>query len=454
VLERDLMLEVCRAGGAGGARCDLFVEATSTSIYAGRGDDRSVRLLFDGGIGLGRTSDARTVHVHTPDVSEAGARQLLGALGCGDSFQSPPPAAADARTEAFASAFPPSACDDVVRVAREVEREVHAVDATATVNLRVAAVVRKIAVASSDGDVVEDVQHRAFLSVEAVTRRGNRLRAARRLLGALTADGLTIDAAHGVAGRAAAETALARLDAIEAPTGELPVVLGPGGPAALLHEVCGHGLEADVAAHPGSAYHGRIGERVAVEGLTLVDDPTKPEDAPHYRYDDEGTPASSTVLIEDGVLRSYMHDRRSATGLAARPNGHARRVSYRFPALPRMSSTFVTAGADDPHEIVSSVGHGIYVRAISGGDTDMDSGRFTVRASEPYLIEGGRITAPLRGAILAGTGSQILQTIDRIGNDVEFYNHSYACNKLDQFPLTVSVGQPTIRIPTLHVWGG
>ncbi|GII88981.1 hypothetical protein Ssi03_69710 [Sphaerisporangium siamense] len=253
--------------------------------------------------------------------------------------------------------------------------------------------------------------------------------------------------------RAAAEAAVRDLDAVEPPLGEMPVVLAPGGPGALLHEVCGHGLEADVALLPGAAYGGLLGELLSPAGLTLIDAPRAPLGAGLYDFDDEGEHAEEVALLEDGVLRSYLHDRRSAAAAGLRPHGHGRRLGYAYPALPRMSCTYVAPGRSSPEEIIAATPYGLYVESIVSGETDMSSGRFSVRVTAGRLIENGRLTAPVREATLSGTGPGVLREIDMIGDDLRFMPYGYQCNKLGQFPVTVSVGQPTLRVARMTVSG-
>ncbi|MBB5630147.1 TldD/PmbA family protein [Sphaerisporangium krabiense] len=253
--------------------------------------------------------------------------------------------------------------------------------------------------------------------------------------------------------RAAAEASVRDLDAVEPPLGEMPVVLAPGGPGALLHEVCGHGLEADVALLPGAAYGGLLGDLLSPAGLTLIDAPRAPLGAGLYDFDDEGEPAEEVALLEDGVLRSYLRDRRASAAAGLRPHGHGRRLSYAYPALPRMSCTYVAPGRSSPEEIIAATPYGLYVESIVSGETDMSSGRFSVRVTAGRLIENGKLTAPIREATLSGTGPGVLRDIDMIGDDLRFMPYGYQCNKLGQFPVTVSVGQPTLRVARMTVSG-
>ena len=262
------------------------------------------------------------------------------------------------------------------------------------------------------------------------------------------------DGRHRRLGAEAVTGALTRLEAVLAPSGEIPVVLAAGQPGTWLHETVGHGLEADHAANPGSAYHGRLGRRVAAAQITVIDDPTPAGQPPLYSVDDEGEAARRTVLIEDGVLRDRLYDWRTAQSAGLSSNGHGRRLDYSWPALPRTSATYVLPGRLSAEEIISDTSRGLLVVSVSGGDTDMGSGRFNLRVDEGYLIERGRVTAPITGATLSGRALDALRGVDRLGSDLEFVNLCLVCNKLEQFPMLVSVGQPTLRIAGLDVWGG
>lgn len=272
-----------------------------------------------------------------------------------------------------------------------------------------------------------------------------------RVLSGRTLELLTAGDRHRAAAAEVLREAADRVGAVAAPEGELPVVLAPGGPAALLHEVCGHGLEVDVATAPGAAYGGPLGRRIASPLVTLVDDPTAPAHAPLYRVDDEGCAAGPVVLVDRGVLASYLVDAEGARRTGHRPTGHGRRLDHAHPALARMACTYLAAGDSPPAEALAGVRRGLYVRSVVAGETDLSGGSFGARVTESRLIENGRVTAPVRAARLAGTGTAVLRDVDVVGDDLEFYAYGFQCNKLSQFPLTVSVGQPTVRVRRMWV---
>jgi TldD protein len=232
----------------------------------------------------------------------------------------------------------------------------------------------------------------------------------------------------------------------------MPVVLGPGWPGILLHEAVGHGLEADFNRKKLSAFTGRIGERVASELCTVVDDGTIPGRRGSLNVDDEGNPASRCVLIEKGILRGYMQDALSARLMGTAPTGNGRRESYASVPMPRMTNTFMEAGASTPEEVIRTVDRGLYAVDFGGGQVDITNGKFVFSASEAYLIEGGRITAPVRGATLIGSGPEILTRVTMVGNDLSLDEGLGTCSK-DGQSVAVSVGTPTLKISEITVGG-
>ncbi|HEU4370191.1 MAG TPA: metalloprotease TldD [Methylomirabilota bacterium] len=250
----------------------------------------------------------------------------------------------------------------------------------------------------------------------------------------------------------AARHAILKLGAREAPAGAMTVVLGPGWPGILLHEAIGHGLEGDFNRKGVSAFAGRLGQKVASELVTVVDDGTLPNRRGSLNVDDEGTPTGRTVLIENGVLTGYMQDRLNARLMKMRPTGNGRRESYAHPPMPRMTNTFMLAGKDDPDDIIRSVPNGLYAVTFGGGQVDITSGKFVFSASEAYLIEDGRVTAPVKGATLIGNGPDALTRVSRVGHDLALDEGVGTCGK-DGQSVPVGVGLPTIRIDGMTVGG-
>ncbi len=246
--------------------------------------------------------------------------------------------------------------------------------------------------------------------------------------------------------------ALVNLEARPAPAGEMMVVLGPGWPGVLLHEAVGHGLEGDFNRKGASTFSGRIGEQVASKGVTVVDDGTMEGRRGSLTIDDEGTPTSYTVLIEDGILKGYMQDRMNARLMNMAATGNGRRESYAHLPMPRMTNTYMLAGTEDPKSLISSMKRGIYAANFGGGQVDITSGKFVFSASEAYLVENGEITYPVKGATLIGSGPEVMQRIRAIGNDLELDHGIGTCGKNGQ-SVPVGVGQPSLLIEKITVGG-
>ncbi len=250
----------------------------------------------------------------------------------------------------------------------------------------------------------------------------------------------------------AIEQALINLKSDAAPAGTMSVVLGPGWPGILLHEAIGHGLEGDFNRKETSAFSGRIGERVAAEEITVVDDGTIENRRGSLNVDDEGTPTSSTTLIERGILKGYMQDKHNARLMGVTPTGNGRRESYAHLPMPRMTNTYMLGGNRDPEEIIASVDKGIYAVQFGGGQVDITNGKFVFSASQAYKIENGKITTPVKGATIIGNGPDVLTRVSMVGNDMALDSGIGTCGK-DGQSVPVGVGQPTIRIDELTVGG-
>jgi TldD protein len=252
--------------------------------------------------------------------------------------------------------------------------------------------------------------------------------------------------------REAVRQALVNLEAVPAPAGSMPVVLGPGWPGILLHEAIGHGLEGDFNRKGTSAFSNRIGERVASPHCTVVDDGTLPGRRGSLNIDDEGTPSQCTTLIENGVLKGYLQDTHNARLTGTRSTGNGRRESFAHMTLPRMTNTYMRPGPHDPADIIASVDRGIYAVNFGGGQVDITSGKFVFSTSEAYLIENGKITAPIKGATLIGNGPDVLTRVSMVGNDLKLDAGVGTCGKEGQ-SVPVGVGQPTLRIDAMTVGG-
>lgn len=312
---------------------------------------------------------------------------------------------------------------------------------------------KMVLVFTAEGLLVGDVQPLVRLQVTCVAEEGgNRQQGSFGGGGRVEFDFLTEGNRYLRYARKAAEQAVRNLHAEEAPAGEMPVVLGPGWPGILLHEAVGHGLEGDFNRKGVSAFSRLLGEQVASPLCTVVDDGTLPFRRGSLNVDDEGTPTGRTVLIERGVLRGYLQDRLNARLMRMPLTGNGRRGSYAHIPLPRMTNTFLLPGEHDPEEILRSVERGLYAVYFGGGQVDITSGKFVFSASEAYLIEGGKITRPVRGATLIGHGPEVLKRISMVGHDLELDEGIGTCGK-DGQSVPVGVGLPTVRIDRLTVGG-
>jgi TldD protein len=309
-----------------------------------------------------------------------------------------------------------------------------------------------VLIARSDGLLAADVRPLVRLSVQVIAEHNGRRESGSAGGGGRTDYAHFTDAVLEETARQAVHQALVNLEAGPAPAGTMTVVLGPGWPGILLHEAIGHGLEGDFNRKGSSAFAGRLGERVAAPGVTVIDDGTLPHRRGSLTVDDEGNPTQRTVLIEDGVLRGYMQDSLNARLMKMPVTGNGRRESFAHLTLPRMTNTIMLAGAHDPAEILKSVRKGLYAVNFGGGQVDITNGKFVFSAAESYLIEDGRVTRPVRGATLIGNGPEALTRVSMIGNDLKLDPGVGTCGKEGQ-SVPVGVGQPTLRIDGLTVGG-
>jgi TldD protein len=320
-----------------------------------------------------------------------------------------------------------------------------------SVNVSMTEVHRGVWVFNSEGVWAED--DRNFLEIEiAVTAKKNGV-LQRSYSGVGAQSGLELIETQSplVLAEGIAQSAVRMLDARPAPAGEMTVVIINGWGGVLFHEACGHALEADFVTKGTSIYSGLVGEKVASPLVTAIDDGTLPNRRGSLRFDDDGTPSSRTVLIENGILKDYIWDLKEARRAGRQSTGNGRRETFRHMPMPRMTNTFIDVGTHDPEEIIRSVKRGFYAKQIGGGQADFARGDFVFTVIEGYLIEDGRITAPVRGATLMGNGPQVLKQIDMVGNDFALDTGRGRCGK-GQW-VRVSVGQPTVRVPTLMVGG-
>jgi TldD protein len=335
-----------------------------------------------------------------------------------------------------------------------VDRETRKMDPRVMqVMASVVAVHEVILVANSEGHLAADVRPLVRFNVSVIVEQdGRREQGYAGSGGRITLPELVADDKPLQLAREAVRQALVNLEAIPAPAGPMTVVLGAGWPGILLHEAIGHGLEGDFNRKGTSAFAGRIGERVASELCTIVDDGTLSRRRGSLNIDDEGTPTQCTTLIENGVLKGYLQDKMNARLTGTRSTGNGRRESFAHITLPRMTNTYMQPGKTPPGEIIASVEKGIYAVNFGGGQVDITSGKFVFSASEAYLIENGKIGAPIKGATLIGNGPDVLTRVSMVGNDLKLDDGVGTCGKEGQ-SVPVGVGQPTLRVDGLTVGG-
>jgi TldD protein len=343
---------------------------------------------------------------------------------------------------------------DKVTLLADLDRKVRAMDSRVVQVIgSLAGVYEIMLVQGSDGTLAADVRPLVRLNVSVIMERNGRREqgyaggGGRGDYSVLTAANRPLEIAAE-----AVRTASVNMEAVPSPAGNMPVVLGSGWPGILLHEAIGHGLEGDFNRKGTSAFSDRIGERVATEQCTVVDDGTLAGRRGSLYVDDEGTPTQCNTLIERGVLKGYMQDKMNARLTKTRSTGNGRRESFAYAPMPRMTNTYMLPGAYDPEEIIASVDRGIYAPNFGGGQVDITSGKFVFSASEAYLIEGGKKTVPVKGAMLIGSGPEVLTRVSMVGNDLRLDAGLGTCGKEGQ-SVPVGVGQPTIRIDSLTVGG-
>ncbi|MGH8109633.1 MAG: metalloprotease TldD [Arenimonas sp.] len=344
--------------------------------------------------------------------------------------------------------------EDKINILREIDVFIRAQDPRVKqVIVSLAGGVDTVLIARSDGILASDIRPLVRFNVQVIVEENGRRESGYAGGGGRFAyeELFSNSRPHDIA-KEALRQALVNLDADDAPAGTMAVVLGPGWPGVLLHEAVGHGLEGDFNRKGTSVYAGRIGERVAAPGVTIVDDGTLSGRRGSLNIDDEGTPTQCTTLIEDGILRGYMQDSLNARLMGVAPTGNGRRESFANLTMPRMTNTYMLGGNYAPEEIIASVKKGLYAPNFGGGQVDITSGKFVFSASEAYLIEDGKITRPVKGATLIGNGPETMTRVSMIGNDLKLDAGVGICGK-DGQSVPVGVGQPTLKIDAMTVGG-
>jgi TldD protein len=446
-----------RAGRSGADLVELFVERKrNQSIAVEESRVERVNSGHDGGAGIRIIHGTVVAYVYTEDLSEAGllkTADLAAAVGRrgGGVFSvaaltgTPTPARA---VEISPDSVPTERKIELLREADEAARSTSGV--IRQVSLGYGETVQDVLIATSEGIRRQDQRTRVRLMVQVVAGRNGEIQTAMEAPGAEVGFEFFARRSPVESARIAADRAVKLLDARPMPAGTMPVVMGNEFGGVLFHEACGHGLEADFVSKGSTVYAGQLGQKVASEILTAVDDGSEPTRWGSGAVDDEGTPTRRTVLIEHGVLRSYLHDRRSAGKQGLPVTGNGRRQSYQHLPIPRMSNTFIAAGDASVEQILAATPRGLYARKLGGGQVDPVTGDFVFAVTEGYLIEGGRVGSMVRGATLVGNGPKTLHKVDMIGRDLDLAPGT--CGKEGQ-SVPVSVGQPTLRISELTVGG-
>jgi TldD protein len=409
------------------------------------------------GFGLRGVSGETTAFAHANEISAAAidrAAATLQLLDAARGAAAPRPARTN---QAMYDPDDPLALvpfSEKVELCRTIDAAARARDPrVAQVSVSLAASWSVIDIVRADGFVASDVRPLVRLGVQIVARSGDRRETGYHGLGGRYLYGkLFQEAEWSKAIDIALAQALVNLESVAAPAGEMPVVMGPGWAGVLLHEAVGHGLEGDFNRKGTSAFSGRIGERVASPGVTVVDDGAIHELRGSLTIDDEGTPTQRNVLIEDGILKGYLQDRLNARLMGMAPTGNGRRESFAHAPMPRMTNTFMLAGKDDPAELVSRVKDGIYAKSFGGGQVDITSGKFVFACTEAYRIRGGKIAEPVKGASVIGDGPTVLTRVKGIGHDLALDEGIGVCGKAGQ-SIPAGVGQPTLLIDGLTVGG-
>ncbi|MDR5868406.1 metalloprotease TldD [Halomonas koreensis] len=423
------------------------------------GEVKEASYNIDGGVGVRAMAGEKTGFAYsnqiTADALAETGRTAAGIVRGGER-RAPAVRVAAAPASRYAGVDPLAglSADDKIAMLKQADRVARAADpAVSQVNASLTGVYEVVLVRASDGTLAADIRPLVRLNVSVIAvRDGRRERGSAGGGGRYAMARLRDDNAAERFAREAVRQALVNLEAVDAPAGQMPVVLGAGWPGILLHEAVGHGLEGDFNRKGSSAFAGRLGERVASPGVTVVDDATLADRRGSMSVDDEGTPGECTTLIEDGILTGYMQDKLNARLMGMAPTGNARRESFAHLPMPRMTNTYMRAGQDDPEEIIKSVSRGLYAVSFGGGQVDITSGKFVFSASEAYLIEDGRITAPVKGATLIGNGPEAMGRVSMIGHDLELDTGIGVCGKEGQ-GVPVGVGQPTLKLDELTVGG-
>jgi len=458
-LDHDLLARLlARALRRGGDYADVFVEhRTAQTFRLQDGRIHEAGLSVVRGAGVRVIAGERAGYAHSDDLSPGALLHAadVASLIAHDGARGEPVVNLSVRLapQLYRPAAEASPALRFVELLGRADTAARGFDTRiAAVNAFISDETQFVQIATSDGAIVTDLRPLVTLGVQTVAQHG-----AKRANGYFADGGrtplsiYTSKTPESIAAESA-RIATTNLDARETPAGEMPVVVGAGGGGVLLHEAVGHGLESDFNRQGTSLYSGRVGERVASELVTIFDDGNLADERGSVAVDDEGTPGAHKVLVENGILRGYMQDRLNAKLMGTASTGSGRRQSFRVMPQPRMCNTYMPSGSSTFEEIIASVERGIYATSFSGGQVEISKGDFVFMVAEGYLIEGGKITAPVRGATLIGNGPDAMTKVVAVGNDGRLANRSYTCGKGGQM-VPVGVGMPTVKLASCTVGG-
>jgi len=440
---------------------DLYFQYTRSEGWSlEEGIVKTGSFSIDQGVGVRAVSGEKTAFAYSDDISEASlldaARTVRSISSAGRTGRVKTAARKIASSRSLYDGIDPIATLDStskVKLLEKVEKLARSRDPrVAQVMAGLASEYDVVLVARADGTLAADVRPLVRLSVTVIAEQNGRREVGSGGGGGRFGLAYFTDAQIAEYVDQAVKAALTNLDARPAPAGEMTVVLGSGWPGILLHEAIGHGLEGDFNRKGSSAFSGRIGQRVAAKGVTVLDDGTIADRRGSLNVDDEGNASQRNVLIEDGILKGYIQDSLNARLMKVKPTGNGRRESYAHVPMPRMTNTYMLGGDKDPKEIVASIKKGLYATNFGGGQVDITSGKFVFSASEAYWVENGKIQYPVKGATIVGNGPDALTRVTMIGNDMALDSGVGTCGKEGQ-SVPVGVGQPTLRIDGLTVGG-
>lgn len=458
-MQKRELKEILNAALFSGADfAEIFIEQKeSTAISCEDGKIEKINTGIDLGMGIRVIAGESTSYVHSNDVSLQNGLQMAQLAGqiaqenkqkkTVQQFQMP-----GTQEKPVIKQRPEQiAFDDKIALLRVADAEARALDdAIKQVSLGYSDVVQKVIIANSQGTCVEDERVRVRFACNSIAQKDGQIQTGFSSMGGTCGFELFQEKSAAELGRESAQSALTLLTAEPCPAGQMTVVLGSEAGGTMVHEACGHGLEGDLVQKGLSAYAGKLGQKVASEKVTVIDDATIAGKYGSYRYDDEGNPGQKTVLIENGVLKQYMNDYQTAMRTGATCTGNGRRESYRDKPITRMSNTYIAPGTDKVEDIIASVDYGLYVKRMGGGQVNSLNGDYVFDVAEGYLIENGKITKAVRGATLAGNGPESLCHVEMVGDDLGYAIGT--CGKNGQ-SAPVADAQPTLKIHGLTVGG-